>query len=306
MAAESDPEQQGLPARTLDKPREPVAARKLLSALAVCGAYVLALSGVGLVVGGAIHSKPATLLSLLPLLGLLAVLTRGHHQRMQSLVELDGACRSLAELNAAYRGTALVLGDVIEADDGYSGDHSKGVVALALAVADELGLQASQRRNLEFAALLHDVGKIAIPRSIAGKPGTLKPQEWAIIKTHTVEGQKMLEGVGGFMRDVGLIVRSHHERWDGWGYPDGLAGEAIPLESRILTVCDAWHAMCTNRPYRKALAEDVALAELQRNAGLQFDPRIVQAVVRVLAPRATPQPVVAVHPGALPSPLPAH
>jgi HD-GYP domain-containing protein (c-di-GMP phosphodiesterase class II) len=129
---------------------------------------------------------------------------------------------------------------------------------------------------------LHDVGKIAIPKEIINKPGKLDPAEWTIIKTHTVEGQKMLEQVGGFMRDVGRIVRSHHERWDGTGYPDGLAGTDIPLESRIIACCDTWNAMRTDRAYRKALTLDAALAELVAHAGTQFDPDIVDALVPIV------------------------
>ena len=174
---------------------------------------------------------------------------------------------STLELSNAYRGTALVLGDVVEADDSYTGQHCRSVVALTLDVADRLGLSAERRRNLEFAALLHDVGKIAIPKEIINKPGKLDPHEWTIVKTHTLEGQKMLDRVGGFMREVGLIVRSHHERWDGGGYPDGLAGEQIPLEARIIACCDTWNAMRTDRPYRKALAYDIASAELTSQLG---------------------------------------
>jgi putative nucleotidyltransferase with HDIG domain len=196
--------------------------------------------------------------------------------------------QSLLELGNAYRGTALVLGDVVEADDGYTGEHCKSVVGLSLAVADRLALTAEQRRNLEFGALLHDVGKIAIPKEIINKPGKLDVQEWTIIKTHTVEGQKMLDRVGGFMRDVGLIVRSHHERWDGAGYPDGLATEAIPLEARIISCCDAWNAMRTDRAYRKALPYEDARAELQANSGTQFDPRIVDALIQLVQPQAEP------------------
>jgi putative nucleotidyltransferase with HDIG domain len=213
---------------------------------------------------------------------LLALLAVFAHERRQGL-------ERLLELNNAYRGTALVLGDVIKADDGYTGVHCKSVVALALALGEELGLDAEQRRNLEFGALLHDVGKIAIPKEIINKPGKLEPQEWQIIKTHTIEGQKMLDRVGGFMRHVGLIVRSHHERWDGGGYPDGLAGESIPLEARIITCCDSWNAMRTDRPYRKALPQEVALAELASNAGRQFDPRIVDALVRIVEPATEPE-----------------
>ncbi len=233
-----------------------------------------ALSGIALVVAEDIHSAPVAALAVVPLLGLLAMFAHERHQRLQSMLELS----------SAYRGTALVLGDVIEADDGYTGEHCKSVVGLALDLADQLGLGPERQRNLEFAALLHDVGKIAIPKEIINKPGKLDPDEWTIIKTHTVEGQKMLERVGGFMRQVGIIVRSHHERWDGGGYPDGLAGESIPLEARIITCCDSWNAMRTDRPYRKALSHDVALAELLSGAGGQFDPGVVEAFVAMVAP----------------------
>jgi putative nucleotidyltransferase with HDIG domain len=228
-----------------------------------------ALSGVGLVVAEQIHTSPVAALALVPLLGLLAVFAHERHQRLQSMLELS----------SAYRGTALVLGDVIEADDGYTGEHCKSVVSLALELADHLKLTPERQRNLEFAALLHDVGKIAIPKEIINKPGKLDPHEWTIIKTHTLEGEKMLDRVGGFMREVGKIVRSHHERWDGAGYPDGLAGEQIPLEARIITCCDTWNAMRTDRPYRQALSEEVALAELTSVSGTQLDPGIVDAFV---------------------------
>ncbi len=115
------------------------------------------------------------------------------------------------------------------------------------------------------------------------KPGKLEPDEWTIIKTHTLEGEKMLSQVGGFMREVGMLVRSHHERWDGHGYPDGLAGEQIPLEARIIACCDSWNAMRTDRIYRKALPLEVALDELTGNAGSQFDPRLVEALLPIIA-----------------------
>jgi putative nucleotidyltransferase with HDIG domain len=227
-----------------------------------------------------LFSMPVSLvpLAMLPLLGLFALFARERHERLESLLEL----------NNAYRGTALVLGDVVEADDSYTGMHCKGVVGLALEVADELGLEAARRRNLEFAALLHDVGKIAIPKEIVNKPGKLNAEEWTIIKTHTLEGQKMLNRVGGFMREVGQIVRSHHERWDGGGYPDGLSGEEIPLEARIIACCDSWNAMRTDRPYRKALSHEVALAELLGNSGTQYDPRVVVALLAVVAAGTEP------------------
>jgi putative nucleotidyltransferase with HDIG domain len=188
-------------------------------------------------------------------------------------------------LNAAYRGTALLLGDVVEADHEYTGAHSRDVVRLSVAVAESLNLGLAERNVVEFAALLHDVGKIAIPNEIINKPGKLEPHEWQVIKTHTVEGQRLLNRVGGFMREVGLIVRSHHERWDGQGYPDALAGEAIPLEGRIIACCDAWNAMRTDRAYRKALPLEVALAELRSGSGSQFDPRVVDALLSILENR---------------------
>ena len=238
--------------------------------------YVIdaALSGIALVVAENVQSSPAAVLALLPLLVLLAFFARERHRRLNSLLELGNA----------YRGTALVLKDVIVASDGYTGAHSQSVVALTLRVGERLGLDAAQQRNLEFASLLHDVGKIAIPKEILNKPGKLNAEEWEVIRGHTVEGQKMLDQVGGFMCDVGLIVRSHHERWDGAGYPDKLAGDAIPLESRIIACCDAWNAMRTDRVYRKALPFETACAELTSNAGRQFDPRVVEVLMEVIEP----------------------
>jgi putative nucleotidyltransferase with HDIG domain len=231
-----------------------------------------ALTGVGLVVAEEIRRAWYAPLAILPLLGLLAVFARERKVRLAQLLELGDA----------YRGTALVLGDVVEADDGYTGEHSKGVVRLCLEVAELLDLDAERRRNLEFGALLHDVGKIAIPKDIINKPGKLDEREWTIIKTHTLEGQKLLDTVGGFMREVGLIVRSHHERWDGGGYPDGLAGDQIPMESRIISCCDTWNAMRTDRSYRKRLAFEEAAAEMRSIAGGQLDPRVVAALLVVV------------------------
>ena len=216
-----------------------------------------ALSGIGLVVAQDLHHSPADVLFLVPLLAMFAVFAHERNSRL----------RGLLELGSAYRGTALVLSDVVESDDHYTGQHSRSVVALTLTLAQELGLSEERLRNLEFAALLHDVGKIAIPKEIVNKPGKLDPEEWTIIQTHTLEGERMLSQVGGFMRDVGILVRSHHERWDGRGYPDGLAGEQIPLEARIIACCDSWNAMRTDRVYRKALPLEAALDELTGKAG---------------------------------------
>jgi putative nucleotidyltransferase with HDIG domain len=232
----------------------------------------VALTPVAFLAALALAERPWAVLGIIPLLGILAFFAR----------ERDARMRSLAELNAAYRGTALVLGDVVEADDGYTGEHCRDVVDLAVEVGRRIGLPADRIRNLEFGALLHDVGKVAIPKAIINKPGELDAEEWAVIRRHTIEGQRMLERVGGFMRDVGVIVRSHHERWDGGGYPDGLIGEAIPLESRIIACCDAWDAMTTTRSYRAALSREVAAQELLANAGSQFDREVVVALLAVV------------------------
>jgi putative nucleotidyltransferase with HDIG domain len=170
---------------------------------------------------------------------------------------------------------------VVEADDAYTGSHSRGVVELSLAVSDRLGLEHRQRRNVEFAALLHDVGKIAVPKEIINKPGPLDAEEWQVMYRHTIEGEEMLNRVGGALAEVGRIVRSSHEHYDGSGYPDGLAGEEIPIEARIVTCCDAFSAMTTTRSYRKAMPLEAALTELRECAGTQFDPQVAEALAVV-------------------------
>ncbi|HKO28304.1 MAG TPA: HD-GYP domain-containing protein [Solirubrobacteraceae bacterium] len=253
-----------------------------------------ALSGPALLAAECVHRTPLAALAMVPLLGLLAVFAGERRRRLESMLELS----------SAYRGTALVLGDVIEADDGYTGEHCKSVVALTLDLAEHMDLSAERRRNLEFAALLHDVGKIAIPKEIINKPGKLDPHEWTIVQTHTLEGQKMLDRVGGFMRQVGSIVRSHHERWDGGGYPDGLKGEEIPIEARIISCCDTWNAMRTDRPYRKALAYDIAEAELRSAAGTQLDPALVESLLEIVSVEAPAPQLERLSPDAAGAPQP--
>jgi hypothetical protein len=186
------------------------------------------------------------------------------------------------ELGEAYEGTALLLGDVVEADDEYTGSHTRGVVWLVERVAEHLELRPNDRRDAKLAAILHDVGKIRIPDAIINKPGRLTPEERAIIETHTIEGQKLLTRVGGLLAEIGVIVRSCHERFDGAGYPDGLAGEEIPLPARIVCICDAFNAMITDRPYRARRSTADGLAELEACAGTHFDPRVVAATVAVV------------------------
>ncbi|TML00290.1 MAG: HD-GYP domain-containing protein [Actinobacteria bacterium] len=234
----------------------------------------IALSPLGLAVAFAAAYADSQFAALLivPLFGVLGLFSNERQMRLAQLLELTDA----------YHGTALLLGDVVEADDGYTGEHCRSVVRLALDVARELGLDPDQRRAVELGALLHDVGKVAIPKEIINKPGKLDEREWEIIKTHTVEGQRMLDRIGGFMGEVGQIVRSHHERWDGGGYPDGLSGEVIPVAARIVSACDTFNAMTTTRSYRKALPLSTAITELTENAGTQLDPNVVQALVSVV------------------------
>ena len=232
-----------------------------------------ALSCIGLVVAAAAVEQPGLVLLTLPFVGVLWLLARERRQRLDFGMALS----------TAYRGTATILGYVVEADDQYTGAHSRDVVDLSRSTAVMLGLAASQRRAVEFVAMLHDVGKIFVPKEILNKPGDLDAYEWQVIRSHTVQGERILKQVGGALARVASFVRSSHERYDGHGYPDGLGGEAIPIESRIVSVCDAFSAMTTDRPYRAAMPIDAALEELHDCAGTQFDPHVVAALEQVLA-----------------------
>jgi HD-GYP domain-containing protein (c-di-GMP phosphodiesterase class II) len=227
-----------------------------------------ALAPIGLGLAAAIGGHAYLIALALPLVALMRFFARERSRRIDNALELSHA----------YRGTTYLLGDVIDADDEYTGSHSRHVVELVLAVCERLGLSPESRRDAEFAALLHDIGKIKIPHAILHKPGPLTAEERTVMQTHAVQGEKLLDQVGGLLGRIGHIVRSCHERWDGGGYPDNLAGERIPLVSRIVCACDAYSAMTTDRPYRKALGAEQAGAELQRCAGTQFDPRVVAAL----------------------------
>jgi HD-GYP domain-containing protein (c-di-GMP phosphodiesterase class II) len=220
---------------------------------------------------GAVH-EPALLLGVAPLFWLLRTFSRERAERLAAA----------HELNQTYRGTVMVLADVVEADDDYTASHCRSVVELCGAAGEKLGLGAEEMQELEIAALLHDVGKIAIPDEILNKPARLTDEEFDLMKTHTIEGQALLSRVGGKLARVGAIVRSCHERWDGRGYPDGLMGEEIPPAARIVFACDAYSAMTTDRPYRRAMSHEAAIAELRDNSGTQFEPRVVDAVVTVV------------------------
>jgi hypothetical protein len=177
-------------------------------------------------------------------------------------------------------------------------EHGDDVSGLVAAVGRRLGLHAEDLDHAECAAELHDVGKIAVPPEVVRKPGPLDDDEWAVMRRHTVIGERILATVPALV-PVARLVRASHERWDGGGYPDGLRGEEIPLGARIIAVCDAFHAMTTDRVYRPGGTVREALAELERCAGSQFDPAVVAALAEALAagraaapgPRAVPVPL---------------
>lgn len=248
-----------------------VAFRELARVMALVYVVDAALAPIGLALAFSTGAHPELVVLALPLVGLLRYFSRERRHRIDHALELSDA----------YRGTAFLLGDVVEADDAYTGSHSRHVVELVLGVADALELGPADRRDAEFVALLHDVGKIRVPSEIINKPGPLTPEERAVIELHTIDGEQMLERVGGLLGHVGRLVRSCHEHWDGNGYPDRLAGEQIPLVARVVCACDAYSAMTTDRPYRAARTSDAALAELQRCSGTQFDPHVVDAITRV-------------------------
>jgi putative nucleotidyltransferase with HDIG domain len=231
------------------------------------------LTPIGLLGAIAAQDQPLAFVLVLPLAGLLRIFARERSARIDQAIELS----------AAYRGTAFLLGEVIVHDDQYTGEHSYGVIALSLEIADELGLDEDERRLVEFGALLHDVGKIAVPKEIVNKSGPLSEHEWEIMRQHTIAGQEMLDKVGGGMTDVGQIVRASHEHWDGGGYPDGKSGAAVPLPARIVAVADAFNSITTTRPYRRAQSPEAAVKELRACAGTQFDPQVVDALLAVLA-----------------------
>jgi HD-GYP domain-containing protein (c-di-GMP phosphodiesterase class II) len=198
----------------------------------------------------------------------------------QTKLALQNAA-SYASLERTFLATIEALANALEASDERTSKHARWITDLALKVGDELGLDARARKRLELGALFHDIGKIGIDSSILSKPGPLTPEERVLVETHPVLGERILAPIEQ-LAEVRRIVRSCHERYDGLGYPDGLEGEAIPLEARIVFACDAYHAMTTDRPYRVALEPKDARRRLEQGSGTQFDPAVVNALLRVL------------------------
>ena len=198
--------------------------------------------------------------------------------------QLAAALRAAAlyeQLERAYLGTAEALSAALEAKDSYTAEHSRSLVQRAEAVGRLLEMDETELRIVRYGAAFHDIGKLAVPEQILNKPGPLTTGERRVVQRHTVVGEQILSPVE-FLSDVLPLVRSAHECFDGSGYPDGLAGEEIPLGARIVFACDTYDAMTTDRPYRSALPHEQAVEELRRVAGSQLDPRVVEALIAVL------------------------
>ena len=206
-------------------------------------------------------------------LRLLAGLAHQAKLAIESAEHFDG-------LERTFVSTVATLANALEANDEYTSSHARWISDMALLVGRELELDRDALKRLELGALFHDIGKIGIPSDILQKPGPLTDEEFEIVKAHPELGEKILAPIDR-LSDVRPIVRACHERWDGGGYPDGKAGDEIPIEARIVLVCDAFHAMVTDRPYRGRMPGAEAVERLLESAGTQFDPTVVKAFVRL-------------------------
>lgn len=180
------------------------------------------------------------------------------------------------ELRRSYRATVRALSNAVEARDAYTSKHAERVTAYALEIAAALGIALSDTAEMEFGFLLHDIGKVAVPDAILYKPGALSDEERALMRRHPLVGAEIVREIE-FLGSAAEVVRSHHERWDGEGYPDGLAAEEIPLAARVFAVADVLDALTTERPYRPASPLSVARETIAQESGRQFDPRVVEA-----------------------------
>jgi diguanylate cyclase (GGDEF)-like protein/putative nucleotidyltransferase with HDIG domain len=250
---------------------------------AVGGAIALAYDAIGLI-GLAVFVLPLLLMrkTMAAYLGHTEKSTKKLREAAETIhnqnVSLEQANRLLKERSTAAMQS---LSATVDARDAYTAGHSRRVQQLALAIGRELGLSQAELDLLGHAALFHDIGKLAIPDAILLKPSPLSSDEWALMQRHAEEGARIIDRLG-FLGDAVPAIRHHHERWDGAGYPDGLAGEEIPLGARIIHVADALDSMLTNRIYKAARPADEALDELRRGGGSQFCPRCVGALERLL------------------------
>lgn len=186
----------------------------------------------------------------------------------------------LAQLEQAYQSSLILLANAIELRDQYTRGHVERVMRTSLLIADQLGFTTAQKKSLEFGAILHDIGKIYIPEQILSKAGTLEEPEWAEMKRHTTEGASLLTSIP-YLAPAIPIIQSHHERWDGKGYPDGISGEAIPLGARIVAIADSFDAMTSLRIYQNPVTFEAARDEIVHQSGTRYDPQVVAAFIAV-------------------------
>jgi putative nucleotidyltransferase with HDIG domain len=203
--------------------------------------------------------------------------------------------RLMEQLQVTYVATLRSLIQILEAKDPYTRGHTERVASYSMALANRLQMGPDDMRRILFGSLLHDIGKMGLRDDIINKPGPLTPEEWVQMKLHPVVGAQIVEKME-FLTGAIDIVRHHHESWDGKGYPDGLAGENIPLRARIVTVADSFDAMTTDRPYRRALSVAEAVRRLEESAGVQFDPQLARVFVQYVKEKgrdlATPVPSI--------------
>lgn len=207
-------------------------------------------------------------------------------QKLEDQIErlrhkLKGQDKEVKELHHVYMHTIRAFASAIDSKDHYTYDHSINVVKYAVAIAHQMKLTNDEVQDIKHACQLHDLGKIGVPDYILAKHGPLSKEEWEKVKIHTLKGAEILSPLK-FLDEIIKLIMSHHERYNGSGYPKGLKGEKIPLGARIMLVADAFDAMTSDRPYRKKLGIENAIKELKINSGTQFDPEVVNAFLEVL------------------------
>lgn len=199
-----------------------------------------------------------------------------------SLYAVDDGCGVESAVRRPYSETAHALLTMLGERDSLTCCHSKATAEWARRLSAAMHLGDEQSAFIELCAVLHDIGKVATPEEILFKPGPLTPEEWNVMRDHSAAGQRILSQIPTLARSA-TIVRAHHERWDGLGYPDALAGEAIPFEARVIAVADAFHAMISDRPYRRAIAPRRALEILEAGSGTQWDSTVVEAMMSLFS-----------------------